>query len=340
MSLEERAARYRPLVAAQMRAAVGNSQDELFAWMRYHLGWEDREGQPVTASPGKMMRPVGALLATEILGSDVHAALPAAAAIELVHNFSLLHDDVEDASEFRRGRQNLWTFAGAPQAINTGDGMFVIARLAEYAMTDSAVPAERVLAVMRELDEACLSLVRGQYLDMSFETRREVSLEAYVEMAGGKTAAMLAAPFAIGALIAGAPPETVHAFRAYGHHVGLAFQMVDDILGIWGDPQVTGKPVGDDLSSRKMTYPVILGLSATGEEGEALRSAYATLPSPADDIAAMARWIAASGAREATEARARGEYELAIAALEGTDLDDAAVELLREYASAAIGRVT
>src|SRR5690606_17086848 len=112
----------------------------------------------------------------EVLGGDITVALPAAASIELVHNFSLLHDDVEDASEFRRGRENLWRFAGAPQAINTGDGMFVVARLAQYRMLDAGADSERVLAVMHEIDRACLRLVEGQYLDMSFETRPEVSL--------------------------------------------------------------------------------------------------------------------------------------------------------------------
>src|SRR5690606_2768301 len=174
--LAERAGIYRPAIQREMRAAVGDSPDRLYAWMRYHLGWEDQDGQPVEASPGKLMRPVALLLAAELLGGSVEHGLPAAAAIELVHNFSLLHDDVEDASEFRRGRTNLWVFAGAPQAINTGDGMFVVSRLAEYRMIEAGAPPERVLAVMHEIDTACMRLVEGQYLDMSFETREDVTL--------------------------------------------------------------------------------------------------------------------------------------------------------------------
>ncbi|MCK9494908.1 MAG: polyprenyl synthetase family protein [Dehalococcoidia bacterium] len=338
--LAERAATYRPAISREMREAVGDRPDRLYAWMRYHLGWEDQDGAPVEASPGKLMRPVAVLLATELLGGEVAHALPAAAAIELVHNFSLLHDDVEDASEFRRGRKNLWTFAGAPQAINTGDGMFVVSRLAEYRMLEAGAAPERVLAVMREIDEACMRLVEGQYLDMSFETRDAVTLDEYVTMAHGKTAAMFAAPFAVGALLAGVSEATVAALREYGRHTGLAFQMVDDVLGIWGDPAVTGKPVGDDLSSRKMTYPIIMALESEDESGALLREAYAAAPSSDDRIEAMGRWVEATGARAATEARAREELQRAMDALTGSGLAPDAISILAEYAEAAVGRVS
>ncbi|MQC17969.1 MAG: polyprenyl synthetase family protein [Chloroflexi bacterium] len=339
-SLAERAAGYRPAIQREMREAVGSRPDGLYAWMRYHLGWEDQAGQPVEGSPGKLMRPVAVLLATELLGGAVAQALPAAAAIELVHNFSLLHDDVEDASEFRRGRQNLWVFAGAPQAINTGDGMFVVSRLAEYRMLTAGAPSERVLAVMREIDDACMRLVEGQYLDMSFETRSDVTLDEYLTMAQGKTAAMFAAPFAAGAILAGATEAAVAAVREYGRHVGLAFQMVDDVLGIWGDPAVTGKPVGDDLSARKMTYPVIVALHSSAEAGGLLREAYETRPSSNDPIEAMGRWVEATGARAATEAKARAEMQLAMDALTGAGLSSEALGVLAEYAETAVGRVT
>ncbi|MDA0270062.1 MAG: polyprenyl synthetase family protein [Chloroflexi bacterium] len=338
--LVERAERYRPLVQQEMRDIVGERPEPLYAWMRYHLGWEDQQGAPVTASPGKLMRPVAVLLAAEIAGGRAEQAVAAAAAVELVHNFSLLHDDIEDASEFRRGRPNLWTFAGAAQAINTGDGMFVVARLAQYRLLEVGVPAERVLLAMRELDEACLRLVHGQYLDMSFETRRDVTLDEYLEMAGGKTAAMFASPFAIGATLGGASPALVDAFREFGRRVGLAFQAVDDVLGIWGDPAVTGKPVGDDLLARKMTYPVIVALNAGGEESEALRHAYARPAEGNDDIPAMARWIEATGAREATEAKAREETSAALDGLRAAGVPPETLAVLLEYAEAAVGRVT
>lgn len=339
-TLDELTDRYRSAIQLEMRTAVGAASSELYAWMRFHLGWEDRAGATVQASPGKLMRPMAVLLATEAFGGDAGQALPAAAAVELVHNFSLLHDDVEDASEFRRGRENVWTFAGAPQAINTGDGMFVVSRLVEYRMLEAGMATERVLMVMRELDRACMRLVEGQYLDMSFETRRDVTLDDYLEMADGKTAAMFAAPFAMGSLIAGAPDPVVAAVREYGRQVGLAFQMVDDVLGIWGDSSVTGKPVGDDLHSRKMTYPIISALADESESGTSLREAYALPPSSSDAIESMSRWVAATGARERAEARAREHLRLAMESLDAAALGDAAHALFTEYAETAVGRVS
>jgi len=338
--LAARAERYRALVRDEMRAVVGASPDGLYAWMRYHLGWEDIEGRPEQASGGKMLRPVAVLLAAEACGGRAEQAVPAAAAVELVHNFSLLHDDVEDRSDFRRGRANVWTFAGVAQAINTGDGMFTLARLAAHRLAAAGVPAERTLAAMRELDEACLRLVEGQYLDISFETRIDVTQEEYWRMAGGKTAAMFAAPFAMGAAIAGAPPHTVQAFREFGHHTGLAFQAVDDILGIWGDSALTGKPVGDDLLSRKMTCPVIAALGAGGDASMLLRRVYERPAQPGEDVAPLAALVAETGARALTQAMAEREEEAALAALRAAGVSAEVMALCVEFARAAVVRVT
>lgn len=336
----ERAEGYRALVQHEMREVVGASPDGLYAWMRYHLGWEDRTGQPVTASPGKMLRPVALLLAAEIAGGDPARAVPAAAAVELIHNFSLLHDDVEDRSDFRRGRANVWTFAGVAQAINTGDGMFTVARLAEYRLLDRGVDPAVAITAMREIDEACIRLVEGQYHDISFETRRDVTAEEYERMAAGKTAAMFAAPLAAGAILGGAPPPLVDAFREYGRRIGIGFQMVDDILGIWGDPAVTGKPVADDLLTRKMTYPVIAALDAGDDHAAALAGLYATPPGPSDDIAAMTRHIEATGARRLTQERAEREEAEGLAALRAAGLGPEALAWAEEFAAATVVRVS
>ena len=202
--LEDLGARYRPLVQQEMRAVIGDAPEGMYAWMRYHLGWEDRAGRPVTASPGKMLRPLALLLATELSGGRAEVAVPAAAAVELIHNFSLLHDDVEDHSDTRRGRDTVWTFAGVAHAINAGDGMFTLAHLAMYRLEAAGVAPARMVAASRELHEAAMRLVEGQYLDISFEERADVTLQEYLRMAGGKTAAMFAAPFAIGALLSAA----------------------------------------------------------------------------------------------------------------------------------------
>ncbi|MGE3856140.1 MAG: polyprenyl synthetase family protein [Dehalococcoidia bacterium] len=335
-SLEELGARYRPLVQQEMRAVIGEAPEGLYAWMRYHLGWEDRAGRPVTASPGKMLRPLALLLATELNGGRAEDAVPAAAAVELIHNFSLLHDDVEDHSDTRRGRETVWTFAGVAHAINAGDGMFTLAHLAMHRLGTAGADPARVLEASRELHQACLRLVEGQYLDISFEERTDVTLAEYLRMAGGKTAAMFAAPFAIGALLAGAASREVDAYREFGRRTGLAFQAVDDVLGIWGDPALTGKPVGDDLASRKMTYPVIVAMG--GVDGARLRAAYEDRTAASADVPALRALVDAAGARAVTEAMAEAEERAALDSLRAAGVDENAMRLCSEFARILVGR--
>jgi geranylgeranyl diphosphate synthase type I len=342
VSLDQRAARYRPLIERELREVVGSDGSRLFSWMRYHLGWEDASGAAVEAPPGKLMRPVALLLATELLDGHVEDALPAAAAVELVHNFSLLHDDVEDQSARRRGRQTLWTLTGVAHAINTGDGMYTLARLAMYRLLERGVEETLVLRAMGELDRACARLVEGQFADLELEGHIDATPEEYVAMSAGKSAAMFAAPFAMGALLAGASGRTVQALRAFGHHVGLAFQAVDDILGIWGDPELTLKPVGDDLRSRKLTYPVIAALACGGDEAHALAEAYASPlpPGGVDDVPRLTALVERLGGRPATEAFAAEQQRMALDALQLLRLDGAALADLREFAEIATARVT
>ncbi|RLT35678.1 MAG: polyprenyl synthetase family protein [Chloroflexi bacterium] len=337
--LAARIERYRPLILEEMRAVVGADPAGMFSWMRYHLGWEDMHGAPAAESPGKMLRSVAVLLAAELVGGSAEAAVPAAAAVDLVHNFSLLHDDIEDASDTRRGRATVWSFAGIPQAINTGDAMFTLARLAMHRLQEAGEEERRVLEAMRELDEACLRLVEGQYLDMAFETRSDVTPGEYVTMAAGKTAAMFGAPFAIGALLGGADGTTVSAFRRFGTHLGLAFQAIDDLLDIWGDPATTGKPLGGDLLSRKRTYPVVASIEAGGAAAEALRAAYGVPPQPDEDYRALAALVEAAGGRAATVRLAREQLDEARRSLASSHLDADALALLEQYAQAATGRI-
>lgn len=337
-SLDTRIERYRPLVIEELRTVVGDSPAGLFAWMRYHLGWEDAAGHAVQASPGKMLRSTAVLLAAEVVGGSAEAAAPAAAAVDLVHNFSLLHDDIEDDSATRRGRATVWTFAGVPQAINTGDGMFTLARLAMHRLPEAGAEERRVVEAMRELDEACLRLVEGQYLDMAFERRGDVTLDEYVTMASGKTAAMFAAPFAIGALLGGAGGETVAALRAFGGHVGLAFQALDDLLDCWGTAAALGKEPGGDLLARKKTYPVLAALEAGPSPArDALAAAYASPPEVGEDARALADLVEAAGGRAAAQRWADEQVSGARAALDRAGLPAEAGVLLEEYLRVATG---
>ncbi len=233
--------------------------------LTYHLGWTG-EGAGEEAS-GKRIRPLLLLLTTASCGMDWKKALPAAAAVELVHNFSLVHDDIQDNSPKRRGRPTVWVKWGSPLAINVGDALFVLSTL---ALTDLGreFPPDRALESVRILQQTCLDLTRGQFLDMSFEDRSDVRVEDYWLMITGKTASLLSASCHIGAILGNTDEMTEEAYRSFGHFLGLAFQVQDDILGIWGDENVTGKSTASDLIERKKSLPVLAGLSKQGNFAE------------------------------------------------------------------------
>jgi geranylgeranyl diphosphate synthase type I len=243
--------RSRGLVEPALEAALAR----LDPWCRhvatYHLGWCDADGRPTPGRGGKMVRPALALLAAEAVGAPVTAALPGAVAVELVHNFSLLHDDLMDRDVERRHRRTVWSIWGPATAILAGDALLALAH--EILLE---APAARAARAAWLLAGATRELTRGQVADLAFETRDDVGLDECIEMARAKTGALLAASAGIGAVLADAPQSSVEALITFGREVGLAFQLVDDVLGIWGDPAVTGKPVHSDLRSRKKSLPV------------------------------------------------------------------------------------
>ena len=242
----------------------------LYSMMAYHLGWVNAQARPVMADTGKRVRPLLCLLCCQAAGGEWQKAVPVAASLELIHNFSLIHDDIEDNSPTRRGRATVWATWGLAHGINAGDTMLMLARLASGGLRDHAVDPATTLAAMGLLDQACLRLCQGQYLDIAGEGCLDLSEETYLEMIGGKTASLLATSTQLGALI-GAGTKT-ELYRQFGWHLGMAFQMVDDLLGIWGDPAVTGKSAADDIRSRKMTLPVIHTLR--GPAGRRLAALY------------------------------------------------------------------
>lgn len=333
-----------PLVESTMRALLTAEPAYLqpfYGMMRYHLGWEDARGQPESAPQGKRIRPLLVLMSALAAGGEPDAVLPAAAAVELLHNFSLIHDDIEDASDTRRHRPCLWTWAGVPQAINTGDGMFTVARLAMHDLLDGAVSPARALWAMRVFDQTSLRLTEGQFLDMDFEKRRQVSLETYVQMISGKTAALLAASAQLGPIIVGAAKADVFYFRQFGYELGIAFQIQDDILGIWGDAQLTGKSVSTDLLTRKKTLPVLFALSQPGRQGDALRAIYAHGQDPTpDDLPDIVRHLDALNAGAYAEQAADEHLQRALAALDAVSAQNEGHALLREGAQRLAGRQT
>ena len=266
---------------------------------------------------GKRIRPLFTLTACGATGGRWQHALPAASSVELIHNFSLIHDDIEDESAIRRGRATMWKKWGIPQAINTGDAMFALAMQTTNRLNDDHFSPAITLDVHRMLDEACLQLTRGQHLDMVFESEDRITADQYLDMIFGKTAALFAAACAVGARLGGATEEIVQTYRAFGEYAGRAFQIIDDILGIWGVPEKTGKPVGDDLRSRKKTLPVIYAL----EKSEEFSNLWATHDMEPEHIIQMITLLDRIHAREFTQDYAEDYTNLAKSAYNSSNSD-------------------
>ncbi|ALG08459.1 family 2 encapsulin nanocompartment cargo protein polyprenyl transferase [Kibdelosporangium phytohabitans] len=283
----------RNLVDPALRAAVDRLPGTVRLISGYHFGWWDAAGRPTAADGGKALRPALALLAAQSTGADAEVALPAAVAVELVHNFSLLHDDVMDGDTVRRHRPAAWTVFGAGPAILTGDALVT---LALDLLATSGLPNARL--ALRALSDAVIDLIRGQAEDLAFESRDDVRPAECVRMAEGKTGALLATSCALGGFAAGADPARVELLGRFGAAVGLAFQHVDDLLGIWGDPVVTGKPVHSDLRNRKKSLPVVAALGSPCAAGRELADLYARPASLSDvDAARAAALVDAAGGR-------------------------------------------
>ena len=340
MSLDP--APYLDAIEDDLRAALAADEGAvapLYRMMQYHVGWLDATLAPAEAPRGKRLRPLMCLLACEAAGGSWRSAIPAASAVELVHNFSLIHDDIEDNSDTRRHRPTVWSLWGIPQAINTGDAMWAVARLSCHRLTALGHPAERVLRVMTTLDEACLALCTGQYLDLAFEEQATVSLDDYARMIEGKTAALLSAALSAGAALAGACDGVVASYRAFGRELGLAFQITDDILGIWGDPAVTGKSAASDILARKKTLPTLHALGwERAHGGDALMRLYAAPSLSEDDVPRVLQLLDRAGARAFAEERAQIHVDRTLRHLSASGGSGPAQEALRELALSLVGR--
>ena len=299
--------------------------------LTYHMGWTG-EGAGKEAT-GKRIRPMMVLLAAASTGADWKAALPAAAAIEMVHNFSLVHDDVQDNSDRRRGRLTVWKIWGIPMAINVGDAMFVIANQAITDLIDTH-PAATVVRASTILGNTCLDLTRGQFLDMSYEERTDLNLEDYWPMIGGKTSALLSACTQIGGLLGNANEEEQEAYRQFGYHLGLAFQVQDDILGIWGDEALTGKSAASDLVEGKNSLPVLFALGKKGKFAARWKQG----PITVDEVGEAAAMLEAEGGKSFAEEMSEKETQIALDFLTKANPRGAAGESLLELANMLLKR--
>ncbi len=342
MKLQEAMERYLPLIEDELRNCTAPSPDYPLAFhgmMHYHLGWADNRFRPSQVKSGKRLRPLFTLLTCQAAGGDPQQALPAAAAVELIHNFSLIHDDIQDQSDTRRGRATVWTLWGEAQAINAGDAMFTLAHLALHHLMERSLPPNRVVTAYRILDQANLALCLGQHLDLDFEKRLDVDTDAYMTMIRGKTAALLGCAGQLGALVASSDSSLTEHYRHLGEGLGLAFQIQDDLLGIWGKADVTGKPVADDIRRRKKSLPVVYVLGRQNDaDAERLRELYAQQALSEEDVAEAVAILDGCQAKPYAEELARQHLEMALAQLETAKPDPEADEALRELAYFLIKR--
>ncbi len=314
--------RGRTLATPVLRAAVDRLAAPMDTVAAYHFGWIDAEGNPAAGDGGKAVRPALAVMSAEAAGAAPEVGVPGAVAVELVHNFSLLHDDLMDGDEQRRHRDTVWKVHGPAQAILVGDALFALAN--EVLLELGTVEAGRAT---RRLTAASRALIDGQAQDISYEHRERVTVDECLEMEGNKTGALLACACSIGAVLGGADDRTADALERYGYHLGLAFQAVDDLLGIWGDPDSTGKQTWSDLRQRKKSLPVVAALAAGGPASEKLAEILAADAKAADfenfseeEFASRAALIEEAGGRAWTSDEARRQHAVAVRALDEVEM--------------------
>lgn len=307
----------------------------------YQFGWdlapEDAAQRAKVA--GKKIRPLlMALIAQAIAGAYQHV-LPAGAALEFLHNFTLIHDDVMDRSPERRHRPAVWTRWGSAQAINAGDGLYALANLTITRLLDRGNPAARVVRAFRVMSQACLWTAEGQILDMDYENRKTVTAAEYLVMVANKTGALIEAAAAIGALLSTDDEAVIEAFARFGRNLGIAFQVRDDYLGVWGDEAATGKSATSDIREKKKTYPVLVAFERAGDaDRAALRRLYAQETLSDDDVQTVLAILARTQAAAFTDQIAGQYFDAALDDLDASGVQGATQDLIRQYARFLIRR--
>jgi len=305
--------------------------------MRYQLGWKDEHLNDTEAWAGKRIRPALCLLTCQAVSGEFSRAIPAAMAIELLHNFTLIHDDIEDGDHLRRNRAAVWKLWGIPQALNVGDGMHVLAKRALLEGAEGKPELPVLLELATDIDETCLRLCEGQHLDLQYQDVWDVSVKQYLTMIGGKCAALIGCAASAGAALGGASPAARQQYRAFGEFIGLAFQIRDDLLAIWGEQAVTGKPSAD-LEKGKKTLPLLYAREHASPAA-ARRLELALGPhakeTDLDDVYAI---LEETGARQWTIKEATSYRQLALAALEATGVEGPAQDALRNLAGFSVER--
>ena len=302
--------RYRDIIVTTLKKRLSQDFLPVYDMLRYCMGWSDKDGNPVDGAMGKSLRPSLCLFACEAVGGQIRHALPAAASLELIHNFSLIHDEIEDFDETRHHRPTLWTLWGINKALVAGNVLRIVAdRSMEMMKIDEGKDAERVVKGVELLTEACLEMIEGQYMDISFEGRIDITLDQYMAMISRKTGALIRCSLQLGAAMGTENLATLETFRKTGTSLGFVFQIRDDILGIWGEEKSTGKPVGIDILRKKNSLPIVHAMDKADKKGkELLREIYSLEHPGEQEVAAVLEIMEQAGTRDYAQKLAY-EYE-------------------------------
>lgn len=323
------------LIQPSLRSALDRLDPGVRHLCGYHLGFWDERGEP-DRPRGKGVRGVLALASAQAAGAPVEVGLPAAAAVELVHNFSLLHDDLMDGDRTRRHRPTVWAVFGSGQAILAGDALL---GLADEVLAEAEAPSANRSWAIRCLAASTRRLIAGQLADLAFESRRDVTLNECLQMAADKTAALLSCAASIGAVLADAPADLALRLAQFGEHLGVAYQLIDDVLGIWGSPETTGKPVLSDLRAKKKSLPVVAALTSPTAAGERLAALYLTDAQLTEaQLAEAADLVQQAGGRAWAESTADAELASALELIRSDQIPSDVAEDLRRLAIRLSGR--
>ena len=330
---------YLPYIEKQLMSLFKGRELPLYRMLQYHMGWMDQDGRRISqANSGKMLRANLCLLAAESVTGDFKKALPVSAAIELMHNYSLVHDDIQDSDGMRRHRATVWKIWGSPQAINAGSALKMLADLSILRLADSGIPPRKQLDVFEILETNCLRMIEGQYMDIDFEHRDRITVDQYLDMIEKKTSALISGALQSGAVL-GLEKSRLEGFREFGRYLGIAFQITDDILGIWGDDKKTGKPRGNDIRKKKKSLPIVFCMQeGRGKQAERLRAIYARSSISPRAVNSVLSILEECGAGDFCREEARKYYRLALRELEGLPARKEYAGHYKEIARFLIGR--
>lgn len=304
-----------------MRSHLYHREGIAYDVLRYNMGWVDVDAKPIASRTGKALRPTLCLLTCEAVGGDPALAIPGAVSVEFIHNFSLVHDDIQDQDEVRWGRPTVWSIWGKPKALVAGNLLRAVADQALWNLDKQGLDYTVATKVVHLLTESYLSMIEGQYLDVAYEGHSDTELAEYLDMISRKTGALIRCSVNIGAVIGTKDTARIKAFQNFGRSLGYVFQIRDDMLGTWGEEKKTGKPVGSDIRRKKNSLPIVHAMAQSkGTQQHQLKSIYAKNEISGQDVVDVLDIMATAGSQEYAENLLQEHGSMAMEAIDNADI--------------------